>query len=44
MQARGIPKSEAVHMIVMGFFEPVLDRIPLEGLREQITATIAARI
>ncbi|MBM4414407.1 MAG: SufD family Fe-S cluster assembly protein [Chloroflexi bacterium] len=44
MQARGIPKSEAVHMIVMGFFEPVLDRIPLEGLREQVTATIAARI
>jgi Fe-S cluster assembly protein SufD len=44
MQARGISKSEAVHMIVMGFFEPVLDRIPLEGLREQVTATIAARI
>ena len=44
MQARGIPKSEAVHMIVMGFFEPVLDRIPLESLREQVTAAIAARI
>jgi Fe-S cluster assembly protein SufD len=24
MQARGIPKSDAVHMIVMGFFESVL--------------------
>ncbi len=44
MQARGISKSEAVHMIVMGFFEPVLDRIPLESLREQVTAAIAARI
>jgi Fe-S cluster assembly scaffold protein SufB len=31
-------------MIVMGFFEPVLDRIPLESLREQVTAAIAARI
>jgi Fe-S cluster assembly protein SufD len=44
MQARGIPKSEAVYMIVMGFLEPVLDRIPVDGLREQVTATIAARI
>ncbi len=44
MQARGISKDEAVHMIVMGFFEPVLDRIPLESLREQVTAAIAARI
>lgn len=44
MQARGIPKDVAVHMIVMGFFEPVLDRIPLESLREDVTAAIAARI
>ena len=44
MQARGIPKDEAVHMIVMGFFEPVLDRIPLESLREEITTAIANRI
>ena len=44
MQARGIPKSDAVHMIVMGYFESVLDRIPLDTLREQVTADIAARI
>ncbi len=44
MQARGIPRDVAVHMIVMGFFESVLDRIPLEAIREQVTATIAARI
>jgi Fe-S cluster assembly protein SufD len=44
MQARGIPRDVAVHMIVMGFFETVLDRIPLEAVREQVTATIAARI
>jgi len=31
-------------MIVMGFFESVLDRIPVEAVREQVTATIAARI
>lgn len=44
MQARGISEADAVHMIVMGFFEPVLDRIPLDALREQVTASIAARI
>ena len=44
MQARGIPRDVAVHMIVMGFFESVLDRIPLEAVRDQVTAAIAARI
>ena len=44
MQARGIPRDVAVHMIVMGFFETVLDRIPVEAVRDQVTTTIAARI
>lgn len=44
MQARGISRDVAVHMIVMGFFESVLDRIPVEAVRDQVTTTIAARI
>jgi Fe-S cluster assembly protein SufD len=44
MQARGIPRDVAVHMIVMGFFESVLDRIPVEAVRDHVTTTIAARI
>ncbi|MBK9713591.1 MAG: Fe-S cluster assembly protein SufD [Kouleothrix sp.] len=44
MLSRGIRRDEAIHMIVMGFFEPVLDRIPLEALRERATATIEGKI
>jgi Fe-S cluster assembly protein SufD len=44
MRSRGIPRTEAIHMIVMGFFEPVLDRIPSEELRERIGGLIEAKI
>jgi Fe-S cluster assembly protein SufD len=44
MQARGIPRDEALHMIVMGFFGPVIERIPSEELREHIAAMIESRI
>lgn len=44
MQSRGIGRAEAVHMIVTGFFEPVLDRIPLEALRERAAAIIESKI
>jgi Fe-S cluster assembly protein SufD len=40
MLSRGIKRDEAIHMIVMGFFEPVLDRIPLESVRERLTDLI----
>ena len=44
MLSRGIKRDEAVHMIVTGFFEPVLDRVPLEELRERAAALIASKI
>jgi Fe-S cluster assembly protein SufD len=44
MLSRGIRRDEAIHMIVMGFFEPVLDRIPLGELRERVGAMIEAKI
>jgi Fe-S cluster assembly protein SufD len=44
MQSRGIDRTEAVHMIITGFFEPVLDRIPLEALRERAAAIVEAKI
>jgi len=44
MQARGISKDEAKRMIVMGFFEPALDTVPVEELREELTALIASKI
>ncbi len=44
MQARGISKTEAKRMIVMGFFSPALDSLPLEALRGELEAMIEAKI
>ena len=34
LEARGLPYDEARKMIVLGFFEPVLSRVPIEQTRE----------
>ncbi|MBC8163272.1 MAG: Fe-S cluster assembly protein SufD [Roseiflexaceae bacterium] len=44
MRARGISRAEAIHMIVMGFFDPVLERIPSEDVRGRVTAAIEAKL
>ncbi|MEJ2210837.1 MAG: Fe-S cluster assembly protein SufD, partial [Anaerolineae bacterium] len=46
LMSRGIPRIEAVRLIVEGFFQPSLDRLPpaLEGLRERLSDAIAAKL
>lgn len=44
MRARGIPRDEAIHLIVVGFFEPVIERVPTEALRGRIAEMIEAKI
>ena len=44
MLSRGIGREEAMHMIITGFFEPVLDRIPSEELRARVSAMIEAKM
>ncbi|MDG6899376.1 MAG: Fe-S cluster assembly protein SufD [Nitrososphaerota archaeon] len=34
LTARGLPPDEAKRMVVLGFFEPVLSRVPIEQTRE----------
>jgi len=41
---RGIPREEAERIIVQGFFEPVLQRIPLENLRTRLRRSIVHRM
>jgi Fe-S cluster assembly protein SufD len=41
---RGIPRPEAERIIVQGFFEPVLQRIPLENLRVRLRRSIVRRM
>lgn len=44
LMVRGIPKDEAERIIVQGFFEPVLQRIPLENLRIRLRRSIIQRM
>ena len=40
LMARGLSKHEAERLIISGFFEPVLERIPAESLRALVTDAI----
>ncbi len=40
LQSRGIPPREAYRLIVEGFFDPVLQRIPFAGVRERFLGVI----
>ena len=44
LMARGLHRATAQRLIVEGFFAPVLDRIPLEHVREQLRAVIGRKI
>jgi Fe-S cluster assembly protein SufD len=44
LMARGLPRLEAQRLIVEGFFAPVLDRIPLESVRDQLRDEIRHKI
>ncbi|HTM58547.1 MAG TPA: Fe-S cluster assembly protein SufD [Candidatus Udaeobacter sp.] len=42
--ARGLHRAEAQRLIVEGFFAPVIDRIPLESVREQLRQAIQHKL
>jgi len=44
LMSRGIPKEKAERLIIMGFLEPVVTRIPVEGIRRQLLAVIERKL
>ncbi len=44
VRSRGLPREETERLIVQGFFAPVIERIPLESVRERLTEEIAKKI
>jgi Fe-S cluster assembly protein SufD len=44
LESRGIPKREAEKLIVEGFFESVLERIPMESIRNRFKAEILRKM
>jgi Fe-S cluster assembly protein SufD len=41
---RGIPKGEAVRLVVFGFFAEVLDQLPLEGVRGELLRAVERKL
>jgi Fe-S cluster assembly protein SufD len=44
LMSRGIPRHTAVQMVVQGFFDPVMQRIPFEGVRDRIFDRILEKL
>jgi Fe-S cluster assembly protein SufD len=44
IMSRGIPRAEAERLVVFGFYDDVLDRLPLPGVVRELREAIEARI
>lgn len=44
LMARGIPRVDAERLIVEGFFDPIMERIPFEGVRERFQNAIMIKM
>ena len=44
LQARGIPQNEAEQLIVEGFFDALMGKIPLESIRAELSQAIRTKI
>jgi len=44
LMARGLPRREAERLVVDGFFDPILQRIPFEGVRQRLKQAIEAKM
>ncbi len=44
LRSRGIPKTDAERLVVEGFFDPIMQRIPFEGVRERFHEAILEKM
>ena len=44
LEARGVPPEVADRLIILGFFEDVIGRAPIEGLRPRLRRAVAAKL
>lgn len=44
LRSRGIPETEATRLIIRGFFNEVLNQIPVESVREELIARVAGEL
>ena len=43
LESRGIPPKEAERLLVEGFFDPIMQRIPFDGVRERFQQAILSK-
>ncbi len=44
LKSRGIPQKEAEQLVVEGFFDPIMQRIPFEGVRKRFQQAIQDKL
>ncbi|MCP1387099.1 Fe-S cluster assembly protein SufD [Corynebacterium sp. TA-R-1] len=44
LRSRGIPEAEATRLIIRGFFNEVLNQIPVESVRDELIARVAGEL
>lgn len=44
LMSRGVPYAQAEKLIVDGFFAPVMERIPLESVREDLSTSVTRKL
>lgn len=44
LMSRGLPYPQAEKLIVDGFFQPVMERIPLESVRDELSTSITRKL
>ena len=44
LMSRGLPYAQAEKLIVDGFFQPVMERIPLESVRDELSTSVTRKL
>ena len=44
LMSRGIPRETAIEMSVQGFFDPIMQRIPFEGVQQRMAEQIIEKV
>jgi Fe-S cluster assembly protein SufD len=44
LQSRGLTLKDAERLVVEGFFDPIMQRIPFEGVRERFQQSIREKM
>jgi Fe-S cluster assembly protein SufD len=44
LMTRGITRAEAERLVIDGFFSPIMERIPFEGVRKRFAEMIDAKL